>query len=197
MQRGLSPILIILVLAGIIALASGAYYLGTKKSETFQERVDKQNPVAPFTSSQTPQPTSSTDDTVNWKTYTFNNKIQSLQFKYPSEWKKYTDSGGVGYDDTGNGYYSLNIGFLSNVNNLPLEEFVNNISSYTKTAVKVPVYVGSKKGIQINNQQNGVYYSTIYCQYDDQTILEIDASGNRNTNQELLTKILSTFKLTN
>lgn len=82
MQKGLATILIVLILTGAITLAGGAYYLGTKRSETLQERVDKQNPVAPFAApSQPPQSTPSTDETADWKTYT-NTKV-GFSLKYP------------------------------------------------------------------------------------------------------------------
>lgn len=72
MQRGLAPILIILILAGALALAGGAYYLGTKRSKTL---------LAPFAApSQTPQPTSSTDETVDWEIYI--DEQAGFSFKY-------------------------------------------------------------------------------------------------------------------
>lgn len=99
-QKGLAPILIILILAGVIALTFGVYYLGIRRSETLQQRVDKQNPVAPFTTPpQSSQTTSSTDETVyteatrsaNWKTYT---SRFDFEFKYPSALGDLEDNGG-------------------------------------------------------------------------------------------------------
>lgn len=80
MQKGLATILIVLILAGAIALATGAYYLGTRRSETLQERVDKQNPN--FSPTTKPTPTN-VDETANWKTYT--NIKYGYLIKYPSE----------------------------------------------------------------------------------------------------------------
>ncbi len=190
------------VLAIGVLLTGSVAYASYQYSQKQAPSIAQPTPTSAVIATPTPvtQITPISDETANWKIWTLPDRglggNDFLQFKYPSEWKYYTDSGSVGYDDTGNGYYGLNIGFQSNLNNLPLEEFVNSITSFTKTAVKIPVLVGSRKCLQINNQQNGVYYSTIYCQYDDKTILEINASGNKNTNQELLTKILSTFKFT-
>lgn len=89
-QKGLAPIIIILVLVGITVLTGSAYYLGTRKSETLRDRLIKQNPEVVFPPIQ-PNPTNKplasndrpnmTDETANWKTYV-NNKY-AFSFKYP------------------------------------------------------------------------------------------------------------------
>lgn len=88
-QKGLAPILIILVLAGIVAIAVGAYYYGritSPKNDFFDQNpmvFPSQQPQltdkpAPDTSTRT----STTDETANWKTYT--NNQYSFYFKYPT-----------------------------------------------------------------------------------------------------------------
>lgn len=54
MQKGLATILIVLILTGAIALAGGAYYLGTKRSETQQKKVDRQPQSSTFNSTISP-----------------------------------------------------------------------------------------------------------------------------------------------
>lgn len=180
-------------IVALLFLTASLAYAGYQFSQ-FSKLSQKQAVISQPTPVAQSSPTPTTDPTANWKTWTISDKSKFLQYKYPNEWKYYTDTAGVGYDDTGNGYYGINIGFQNNNKQLPLEEFVNTISDSNQTAKKLPASIGNKKGIQIDNYLNGTYYSVIYCEYDDKTILEIDASGNTNKNQEILTKILSTFR---
>lgn len=71
MQKGFSGIIILIVIL-ILAGLAGAYYFG-------KTQVPKPQP-------QTIIPSSSPDETANWKTYT-NNKYK-YQFKYPPAWEQ-------------------------------------------------------------------------------------------------------------
>lgn len=89
-QRGFSWIFIVGAVALTVILAGGSYYLGTKRSETFEDRVDRQNPnvwpsIAPQPTDK-PSPDTSTidtDDTTNWKTYA--NTKAGFSVKYPPD----------------------------------------------------------------------------------------------------------------
>lgn len=59
-QKGLALIIIVLILTGVILLVGGGYYLGTKRSETFQERLSRQNPVITSVPNIVPSPTPTT-----------------------------------------------------------------------------------------------------------------------------------------
>lgn len=75
-QKG-SALIFLLVGVLVIAAIGGAYYLGRSTTST----------PSPVSTSQIPQPTipsSSTDETTRWKTYT-NNKY-GYSFKYPTDW---------------------------------------------------------------------------------------------------------------
>lgn len=76
MQRGLSPIIVIMMVVAVVTLIGGAYYLdlGAQKNNI------EPTPVVDITPSSTP-PTTSTDETANWKTYS--NQNIAFTFKYP------------------------------------------------------------------------------------------------------------------
>lgn len=91
-QKGFAPILIVVILALIASIAGGAYYLGTKKSETFEQKLSRQNPNAPVSfpvstpSNNKPLPSIppiNTNETANWKTYTG----EAYSINYPSNYK--------------------------------------------------------------------------------------------------------------
>ena len=73
-QKGFTPILILLGVLVIIAVASGAYFLGNQKSPVL-------TPTATSEVSK-PTPTPDLDETKDWKTYT----KEKLVFKIPSDW---------------------------------------------------------------------------------------------------------------
>ncbi len=83
MQKGFAPILILVGILVIIGVAGGAYYFG-------KSQVSKSQLPNPVVASQTPQPTtapqpsSASDETANWKTYT--NDYWKFQFQYPPTW---------------------------------------------------------------------------------------------------------------
>lgn len=88
----------VLVISGI---AGGVYYLKFKKTETFEARLAKQNPVIlpSISPKQNTKPTSDTkpqdDEILNWKTYTEKSKIFSI--KYPND-DKWLGSGDYFYE---------------------------------------------------------------------------------------------------
>lgn len=83
MQKGQTPILIIVGILVVVVIAGGAYYLGRTTNP-------KPSPT-PVVTSQSPQPTPNasptpTDagETANWITYT--NIKANYSFKYPTDW---------------------------------------------------------------------------------------------------------------
>lgn len=91
MQRGFTPVIILVGILVITVIVGGAYYFGKSKSVK-PEAVSSPNPVV---ASQTPQPTAisqtissssstTTDETANWKTHI--DQENNFYFKYPSNW---------------------------------------------------------------------------------------------------------------
>ncbi len=84
-QKGFSLLFIILGIILVIGIAGGAYYLG-------KTQITKPQPPNPVVLAQTPQPTpassvvpsSTSDETANWKTYT--NTKYGYIIKYPDNW---------------------------------------------------------------------------------------------------------------
>ncbi len=79
MQKGFTPILILIGVLLIAGVAGGAFYLGRVSTP----KLESQNPV--FTSQSSPTPTAlHIDETVGWKTYT--DEVQKFAIKYPSNY---------------------------------------------------------------------------------------------------------------
>lgn len=89
MQRGLAPILIVLILAGAIVLVSGVYYLDSKVSISFVPTIVNRINNPNLTE-------------VSWKTYIGNN----FSFKYPSDWEVEEFAGGLEVHDPGDWRYA-------------------------------------------------------------------------------------------
>jgi len=183
--------LVILLLAFLL-LISVFYIFISKRTQRIPEIIPKNQ--LPTVQNTQPTKLEVLENTSDWKTWSSPENSFYLQFKYPNNWQYYTDSGGVGYDDIVNGYYGLSIGYQSNPNKLPLETFIKGITQFTKTATKTPIEVGNKTGLLIENSLDDVYYTTVYVAYNDEKILEINANSNKNINQEIFKKILSTFQ---
>ncbi len=89
-QRGNFPIILGIIVL-LLVVGSGAYYLGTQKSNTANQTVNIQpttsqnsavaNPTDTPVATQTPQ---SNEATTDWKTYS--SAKAKYSFKYPTEW---------------------------------------------------------------------------------------------------------------
>ena len=75
MTKGFSGIFVLIGVLVIAAIAGGAYFFGTQKSQTSTP------PITSEVSKPTPT-TDVSDETANWKTYT----KEKLVFKIPSDW---------------------------------------------------------------------------------------------------------------
>ncbi len=73
--KGIAPIAIILIIAGVLVLAGGGFYLYQKSNSKNQ---NTESPV------QNQQQTAA-DETANWKTY--KNDQYGFEVKYPSDWE--------------------------------------------------------------------------------------------------------------
>ncbi len=95
-QKGFAPIIILVGILVIVAVAGGAYYF-SKSQSVKPETTSSPNPAL---TSQTPQPSavsqtipspttlSSNLDTASWKTYSYKN----ISFQYPNDWVVIFDS---------------------------------------------------------------------------------------------------------
>src|SRR2546423_1560041 len=92
-QKGFSPVFVIL--AVVVIIAGGAYYLGTHQNTapaTVSQRSDKPAPT---------KTVSPLDQTANWKTYT--NSKYGFLIRYPGDWsasQATEDSSSIGFDNT-------------------------------------------------------------------------------------------------
>lgn len=76
MQRGFTPIMLLVGILVLALVGGGAYYFGTlKNTPQTQDYV---------LISQTPKPTQTPDETANWKTYT--DEQSGYSMKYPVDW---------------------------------------------------------------------------------------------------------------
>lgn len=216
MQKGLAPIVIVLILAGGIALVGGGYYLGTKRSETFQERLSRQNPViSPSINDETVYTESGRS--ANWKTYT--NVNYKVSFKYPNNYLIVEESIGTeGNNDTW--IYDVffartetekkevsdclkelecySYPFAVRFQSLPKPSGkslgdVIWINSHDKAANFSPVKVDGLDALQ--QQISGVNNSTVYHVYVDrnQTAFHIQVDTNKVLEKNA-SIIISTFK---
>jgi|GEM_PF-3384263 hypothetical protein len=80
MQKGFAPVLILVGILVIIGVAAGAYFFG--KSQVTKSESQNQTAVSP-NSQPIMTPTSSSDETANWKT--FSSKY-GYSLRYPVEW---------------------------------------------------------------------------------------------------------------
>lgn len=78
MQKGFAPVLILVGILVIMAIAGGAYYFG--------KISNKPTPTPPLVT-QT-QPTKAVDETANWKTFV--NTVYGYSISYPSDWSVVT-----------------------------------------------------------------------------------------------------------
>ncbi|MFH1899839.1 MAG: PsbP-related protein [Patescibacteria group bacterium] len=72
MNKGITPIAIILIIIGVLAVGGGIYYYQTQ--------------TEPIISQSTPTPSSTPqDETANWQTY--RNEKYGVEFKYPADYE--------------------------------------------------------------------------------------------------------------
>lgn len=79
----------LLLIIGVVILVIGAsaYYLGVNKDKSFTNVNNQQPQISPTIQSfPTDLPTISTNDTINWKTFTTSGINTGLTLKYPSNW---------------------------------------------------------------------------------------------------------------
>lgn len=146
MQKGFAPILILVEILVIMAVAGGVYYFAKFQS------VKPQNSLVSQTSQPTinPQPTQTSNETVSWKTYT--NTKYGFTFRYPPFWDLETLGGYSPINssdsiDYGN-YFSLNVfkedlqcesfqGFEKNITvKNGLKQYVDNLWEANKNSIK-------------------------------------------------------------
>ena len=186
-QKGQVPVLILVGILLIAAVAGGAYYLGTKKPATITPSpITDTNPV-PNGTGETVYTES--DRSANWKTYTGSGINASINFKYPPstdvEVYKYTTQLYVGY---------TNQEWFNKINDLKVNEsFSDQREKRTKlSSGKVDSsqnYVIFRDESSDSAQSENFNYLKAYI-LDDQTIVQIILSED---NIEVFDQILSTF----
>ncbi len=197
-QKGLTPILIVLILAALI----GGYVLYSRQKSSTPSSLQ------PFDSAQgkpTPQ-TSSSAEMANWKTYT--NIPNGFSIKYPSEWNVKENT----YNKSDLPKFSVTImppskpdiefppiigvRVYDNSSSLTLENFVKkqNPFSFQSTTVVVSGVGGIKISLPGATNNDHIFLAFNKNIYD----ISLDHSVKKedDINSETFNQILSTFKFT-
>lgn len=209
MQRGFSPILILVGIVLVIVMVGGVYYLRifqSTKSITQNSEVTTILKLTPIPSKST------TDETANWKSYT--NKDIGIEIKYPDNLKKTPDSANGDYAEF-NIYAPSNIEYLE-IKTRPIfsssieKEKKYDISSYvpyeaqyvgqTVLAGKEAFLYKTEKAIipepDGNERLIGYPYQKYIIYLTNKKKVEIGYFGTGKT-KDLFEKILSTVKFKN
>ncbi len=194
MQKG--QILIwVIVGALIIALAGGAYYFGYDHG--WEKSISSQTSQTP---QPTPSPSSTVDETANWKTYSG----RYFSFKYPTTWStaiSTTDQSDIGgYSqvlEITNSRISPNAVFEVTYRNYSYAENVQQHADWKAEKLTV----GGKEATRFQTDGSGETlpkgYSviTVVIKGSDNTSYSIIFNGDRkDITDSLIDQILSTFK---
>lgn len=199
-QKGLAPILIIVV---ILAIFVGGYYLGQQKIKPVPSRPTVQPSPGPA------------DETTNWKTYT--DTELGFTFKYPDTYFKFQGDSKLGFfvatlaPEGGDSPKFLGIddvwlsaGSLSGVNTASLDQYLESTSDYA-SAQKIPITMGGINGYKVIYTFMVGPAEPLKPQYTYEGLVIKDsklysvsmASWSKNTldrNKNTFNQILSTFR---
>lgn len=205
-QKGLAPILIVLILAFLV----GGYLVYTNYKLPVFDRTNNRTKTTP---SQTTQSSSSSNQTGNWKTYTHSDFI----FKYPPELKEAKDCRGSGsgicfqspeFDPTEGDFIagtnkgqvlmiSADSGNINNIADLHCEErnlYYANSCFYSTINNKSVLHL--QGGIK-ENDKFIVTNELLYVQVDPNKIIQIgffNSQEDAENQRKIFDQILSTFK---
>lgn len=188
MQKGLAPILIVL----LIALGIGGYFIYSNESNHRSQTIQ-------------PSPRS-IDETMNWKTYT--SKNEPFTFKYPNNWVLREDPPNADmktvvvqtgpFDDN---YQSVLVSVINNPNNLSIEDYVKEglTDSSLFTFTFTDIIIGGFHGKHTPLVSGGTHDDEGAFVKKENKIYEIRWPGWRGKNinsPDIYNQILSTFKFT-
>lgn len=198
MQKGFTPIQIILGVLILTLIAGGAYWFGSKKAPTLEETVARQNPNAPFVSptpkppSDKPLPSFMPDETLNWKTISG----KDYEFKIPPSWEeKLKDNNQEFVISSSMG--KIEIWRRTKEIGITIETWFSNdlatAPDYDKSSYSISIHSGKKVLTNTKTGQQPMYI----IELNNHEILHITLSGMDN--KKLITvfnQVLSTFKFT-
>jgi len=194
MQKGFAPILI---LVGVLVLiAGGVYYLGIKKAPVQQV----QNPMVTFQTAQATPTPSTSDQTVNWKTYT--NNENNYSFKYPQTWQLEQEGTTIRIFDP-KSKYSESFSFITyspvspkKLSLLSIEDFVKQQQDNIPYLQFTPITIGGIEGKRTTDIPGADVYDTVFVKRGS-TIYKIELSNEgASITKDTFDQILSTFKFT-
>ncbi len=205
-QKGFAPVIILVGLLIIFAVAGGVYYLGRSSSSK-----PVTNSVVTYQVSPTLQATvsASPSETANWKIFTSEN--YGYSFKYPTNfWISSVTTGKKVTAET----------FVTTISDAPPPANTVAMMSITDVGQKpgedlnslVGGYMGNRTGYLIKQSKNvminnysAIYLETvasnklfdiIFIETDPSNVVIIDIYKMKNSLQPVINQILSTFKFT-
>lgn len=192
-QKGFAPVIILIVILILAVLGSGAYLLG--KSAT-----KPQNPVVVQTPKPiiTPQASSVSDETAEWKIFTDNER--GFLFKYPSNWDD-PDYCSADPESSSNELPANCIKTVIFTNDIPDEnaELGRDLILISSTQIKIDGYDAKRKIFSVADSIPDTYQVWVYK--DNKTImLWLSYVGSGTSKEEgdnfvhIFDQILSTFK---
>lgn len=192
MQRGFSPILILVGILIIVAVTGGAFYFG------------RQTTKPQFISN--PEVSPSPAETANWKTYT---SSFGYSFKYPSELNLTSGSSVTSYaydaqlagDNYNLAFCKPNYCEISKIDQILSPNFIKETVKKTDGLT-----VSGKPAFRIEGEYKfsnapNIYHIVEVINFKDNQFINIEANGLKGISPaqltETLDKILSTFKFAN
>lgn len=205
MQKGFTPILLLIGVLVVAAVAVGTYYLGKFSSKNSYTPPITQLPSPTNTSYSTPSPSSSSDETANWKIYT-NNKV-GFSLKYPPRYIKPTVPGSERPIDVNGSEDNIAIEFSTSTSDyislsvIPFSKSLNELKTYggdvdaeTMFLRNGPLIDGSESRWYVIKKDSINYkrYKVDFLGKGHGFTLEYD----ENHSEREVNQVLSTFKFT-
>lgn len=211
-QKGLTPIFILIGILLISGIVGGIYYLKIRKTESFEERLSRQNPVLfpSISPQQNNKPTPDipqNDETANWKPFKMISTGFGYEIKLPPGWDSTPFTWGEGTqplpEELAQNFFDKNCGinrgkvmilhFLSSNPQQEIKKAVNDLKKDGFTSSTIH----TKTGINIEKLTGNLIGKTDYYAYFSSTKGYYNVSGRDEcvaNYGQTFDQILSTFR---